>query len=154
MSDHKKYTSAAAGADNSVVYKCEDGNFVSWARGTRAWRNNNPGNIRDGDFTRRHGAIGVAGGFAIFPDYETGLAALIALLRTVPYQKLNVEQAINRYAPPVENNTGAYISFVEKQMGISRAMPMALLSDTMIRKLAKTIEAHEGYKVGTIRINK
>jgi hypothetical protein len=44
---------------------------------TRGIRNNNPGNIRYGDFARRHGATGQdANGFAIFPDASTGLRAI------------------------------------------------------------------------------
>ena len=43
--------------------------------GDRNWRNNNPGNLEDGDFARRHGSIGSDGRFAIFPDYKTGKEA-------------------------------------------------------------------------------
>jgi len=51
--------------------------------GTRSWRNNNPGNVKafNWAWAQAHGAIGIdAGGFAIFPDYETGWAAKDALL--------------------------------------------------------------------------
>lgn len=74
-----KYKSAIPGNNNDVIYKDCDGNSWTWSGGTRAWRNNNPGNIRDGKFTRRCGAIGAAGGFAIFPDYKTGFDCLITL---------------------------------------------------------------------------
>lgn len=146
----KKYISASSGADFSVIYEDEKGNRDSWSGGTRAWRNNNPGNIRDGEFARRVGAIGAAGGFAVFPDYETGLKALAALLRTETYRRLTLGQAINRYAPPVENDTGAYVGAVEKQTGIPRATILSQLSETQITALAKAIEKHEGYNAGTI----
>ena len=145
-----KYTNAFSGSGNSVIYEDENKNQETWSGGTRAWRNNNPGNIRDGDFARRRGAIGAAGGFAVFPNYEAGFAALTALLRTSTYQRLTVEQAINRYAPPIENDTSAYINMVEKQIGVSRATPMMMLSDTVLHNLAKAIEKHEGYKEGMI----
>jgi len=146
-----KYINAYAGTGTDVIYEKENGDCDLWIGGTRAWRNNNPGNIRAGDFALRRAAIGAAGGFAVFPNYETGFAALIALLRAPSYQQLTVEQAINRYAPPIENDTGAYINAVEKQIGISRNAPMKLLSDDGLYKLAKAIEKHEGYKAGIIK---
>jgi len=147
-----KYIKAMAGANNSVVYEIDDGRSYLWSGGTRAWRNNNPGNIRGGDFANRRGAIGTAGGFAIFPNYETGFTALIALLCTSTYQQLTMEQAINRYAPPIENNTGAYVTAVEKQIGVSRTTPMSQLSENNLRDFAKAIEKHEGYKEGNISL--
>ncbi|MCL2749247.1 MAG: hypothetical protein FWE50_04215 [Alphaproteobacteria bacterium] len=146
-----KYVKATAGENNSVVYEADDGKFYLWLGGTRAWRNNNPGNIRNGDFANRRNAIGIAGGFAVFPDYETGFAALVALLCTATYQQMTVEQAINRYAPPVENNTSAYVVAVEKQIGIPRTTPMSQLSENNLRDFAKAIERHEGYKEGIIQ---
>jgi len=145
-----KYIKAVAGENNSVVYETEDGTIYTWSGGTRAWRNNNPGNIRGGDFARGRGAIGNAGGFAVFADYETGFAALLALLRAPSYRQLTIEQTITRYAPPVENNTDAYIASVEKITGVPRAAPLMMLSDAALHAFAKAIERHEGYKPGEI----
>ncbi len=77
------YIKARPSANNSanVIYISSDGSLTVWYSGSRAWRNNNPGNIRYTPFAKRHGAIGKAGGFAVFPDYNTGRAALSALLR-------------------------------------------------------------------------
>ncbi len=61
---------AKTGKGNSVVYYDEDENISIWTGGTRAWRNNNPGNIRPSQFSYKNGAIGSAGGFAIFPTYQ------------------------------------------------------------------------------------
>ena len=146
-----KYTNAYTGNGTDVTYEKENGERDQRVGGSRAWRNNNPGNIRESDFARRNGAIGAAGGFAVFPDYEAGFAALIALLRAPSYQNLNLEQAINRYAPPSENDTDAYINSVEKQIGISRTTPMPKLSEIQLTALAKAIEKHEGYRAGTVR---
>jgi len=50
--------------------------------GTRGDRNNNPGNIEYGRFAIAHGATGTDGRFAIFPNAETGSAAMMALLQS------------------------------------------------------------------------
>ncbi len=89
----KPFVRAEEGPSNSVIYYDEDGNKTirHWKKredepvgqaSTRSWRNNNPGNLVIGDFTRRNGAIGLAGSvpgtkskFAVFPDYATGRKA-------------------------------------------------------------------------------
>jgi len=78
-------------------------------------RNLNPGNIIDGQFAQgRPGYLGVNGRFAVFNSMGHGIAALIALLRIYRKQhKLTtVRGIINRWAPPVENNTSAYVDAV------------------------------------------
>jgi len=78
-------------------------------------RNSNPGNIIDGAFAQRQpGYLGVNGRFAVFNSMGHGIAALIALLRIYRKQhKLTtVRGIINRWAPPVENNTSAYVDAV------------------------------------------
>lgn len=87
--------------------------------GSRAQRNNNPGNLEWGPFARLHGAdrIEVPKGaeparFAYFPTPEAGFAALHALLSGPAYAGLTIEEAINKYAPPSENNTSNYVTQV------------------------------------------
>jgi len=84
---------------------------------SRAARNCNPGNIEWGKFAEDHGATGVEpdghtykGRFAVFPSADVGFAALKALLLGPVYRDLTVAQAINRYAPPSENNPTTYIN--------------------------------------------
>ncbi|MCL2439388.1 MAG: hypothetical protein FWD15_02635 [Alphaproteobacteria bacterium] len=91
------YNSAFPGLGNNVMYRRADGNIYESSEGTRAWRNNNPGNLRDYSFARNQGAIGRAGGetdeapaFAIFPDMETGWDAMVNLLSGSTYQKLTI----------------------------------------------------------------
>lgn len=76
----------------TVQYFDENGNMVIRSDGSKAWRNNNPGNMvyNSRGFAVRYGAIGSAGGMAVFPDESTGRQALIALLKTADYQKLSV----------------------------------------------------------------
>src|SRR5690606_15604073 len=48
-------------------------------RGSRSYRNNNPGNLEFGDFARKYGATKGDPRFAIFPNYESGFNALMGL---------------------------------------------------------------------------
>lgn len=82
--------------------------------GTRPQRNNNPGDIEWGKFTQAHGATHGDPRFAVFPDAATGFAAMRALFQSPGYRGLTIEQALNKWAPPVENKTNVYIANVCK----------------------------------------
>ena len=118
--------------------------------GTLAWRNNNPGNIRPGQFTDSHGAIGKGWGFAVFPNEATGMAAIVALLKTQTYQSLTLKGAIFKYAPPSDNNNSdAYVGFIKKQTGLDPNRLMSSLSDSELEAMAGAIRTVEGWKAGT-----
>lgn len=75
----------------------------------------NPGNIR-----YFSGCIGNNRGFCVFPSFEAGVYQVYRQL-VIYYtrDKLRTITAIlNKYAPPSENNTNAYISFLSKYSGI------------------------------------
>jgi hypothetical protein len=116
--------------------------------GDRNWRNHNPGNLEDGDFARRHGAIGTDGRFAIFPDYQTGKRALVALLTTETYRALTVGQAIERFAPNFENDASAYTKFIGNSCGISPDALLSSMSLEMLEAVAGAIELFEGGRFG------
>ena len=85
-----------------------------YVQGTRACRNNNPGNIEFGRFAAAHGGIlerGVNPRVAEFPTVEAGFSAMRALLSSA-YLGLSVAAALNKWAPPVENKTNVYIENV------------------------------------------
>ena len=82
-------------------------------------RRSNPGDIVDGPFAQSHGALPSDGHrFAAFPDAATGFAALRALL-TAHYLGMTVHDALNKYAPPVENDTSSYEANVCKWTGLT-----------------------------------
>jgi len=129
-----------------------DGHWVK-VGGDRNWRNNNPGNIESGRFAALHGAIGSDGRFAIFPDYKTGRAALIALLKTESYARLSVAAAIERFAPRIENDTSAYTAFVRTRVGVTPDTLVSELSEDRLAAAAVAIEIFEGGREGvTYRI--
>lgn len=147
------YVKAYPGEEKSVMYETKNAEKIfRWSNGTRSWRNNNPGNIRHGEFTKKNGAIGKAGGFACFSDKKAGKNALIALLKTPSYQKGSLRDAIYRYAPPNENNTENYLKHVASELKIEPDTPMSKLSEQQLIKLADLIEKHEGFKEGKIEL--
>ena len=146
------YVSAFPGIGTTRMYVGNDGNVYELSGGSRAWRNNNPGNLEYGKFARNHGAIGTDGRFAIFPDTATGFKAMASLLATNSYQKLTIEGAINRYAPPNENNVENYLKSIERQTGFLRSTPMNKLSKDNLLNLAKAMAKHEGNMSGKKRL--
>lgn len=147
------YVKAYPGEKKSVMYETKNAERIfRWSEGTRSWRNNNPGNIRHGEFTKKNGAIGKAGGFACFPEKETGKKALIALFKTNSYQKGTLRDAIYRYAPPQENDTENYLKHVAQELQVSPDIPFSKLSEKQLAKLAEIIEKHEGFKEGKIEL--
>lgn len=135
---------------NDVVYTNSDGTQYRRVGGTRAWRNTNPGNIRYSEFSRRMGAIGQAGGFAVFPDEETGMNAISALLRSNSYNNLTIAGAISRYAPPSENDTAAYHRRIQELTGLSINRLMRDLSDGELARVVSAIRTIEGWAPGQI----
>lgn len=145
----QEYTSAAA-SGRDVVYTTADGRRVRRTGGTRAWRNLNPGNIRYSEFSRKAGAIGQAGGFAVFPDEETGTRAVSSLLRGKSYNNLTIARAITRYAPPSENNTAAYHRRIQQITGLNINRRISDLSDSELSRVVDAIRAIEGWEAGRI----
>jgi hypothetical protein len=91
-----------------------EGFFVA---GSRPQRNRNPGDIEYGSFARAHGAIGGDPRFAIFPDIATGYQCQAALLAE-HYRGMTIKDALNKYAPPVENQTDVYLKDILQWTGL------------------------------------
>ena len=92
---------------------------ISTAHGApRGIRNNNPGNIVAGD--KWLGRTGTDGKYVKFKSSVYGIRAIGKVLNT--YQKRykinTVKGIINRWAPPSENNTQRYITYVCRVTGL------------------------------------
>jgi len=136
-----------AGAGYTVI-RLADGSVVR-REGTRAWRNNNPGNIEYGDFARSMGAVGSDGRFAVFPNYEAGRRAKERLLfNTSSYRNLSITGAVNRYAPSFENDTGAYTRSITDDLGLPATTSLSSLSPAQKQTMLDTMERVEGFRVG------
>ncbi|MCU1266971.1 MAG: repeat-associated core domain protein [Acidobacteria bacterium] len=139
--------SATGGRNNTVVVTYSDGTIETRAGGSRAWRNNNPGNIRPGNLT---GEIGSAGGFAVFSSEAAGQAAISELLSRPAYQRLTVSGAIARWAPPNENNTAAYQGWVQQVTGLPGNTQMTTLNAGQLQNMATAIRGIEGWTAGRL----
>lgn len=144
-----KFINAVSGLKNSVIYETEDGRKFCYSGGDRTWRNNNPGNLVPGNVSKRNNAIGKAGGFAVFPDYETGHKALLDSLKNSHGEK-DLEAMIKVYAPKFENNTKKYLKFLRKKTGIINNKKIKYFTSEEFEKLWKAIELMEGSHKGNI----
>lgn len=74
-----------------------------------------PFNIRFSSYNNWIGQIGSYKGFCKFSDYEFGIRAGMKLLANyIRKGRKSIYNIINPYAPKIENNTSAYISYIQK----------------------------------------
>ena len=125
---------------------------------TRGVRNNNPGNI-ERTSTKWQGMADDQSGDARFIVFKTPQWGVRALARTLlTYQNTHkldtVRKIINRWAPPGENNTAAYVKAVAKACGVLPDDVIDLDSAAVMRPLVVAIIAHENagyaYPAGVI----
>ncbi|MDD2763955.1 MAG: hypothetical protein PHE83_08295 [Opitutaceae bacterium] len=124
--------------------------------GTRPWRTNNPGNLRQNKkgpldkFGRNHDAIGIdSGRFYIFPDVETGERARETLLKNDKYQALPLAKAIERYAPKKDgNNPEKYLKFITDHTDFTAKTLLSSLTEKQYAALLDAMHAFEGAAQG------
>jgi hypothetical protein len=109
----------------------------------RGIRNNNPGNIeRTG--TRWRGMAADQSGdprFVVFEAPEWGIRAMARILRRdIEAGRNTVRQLINKWAPPSENDTGAYVRAVARALGIDPDQPIGVEA---LPRLLRAIVQHE-----------
>lgn len=138
-----------------ITYTAADGSKYTHVGGSLTWRANNPGALRNSEFTRRMGSIGVTiNGFAIFPNPEVGRNANIALLKNSEYQNRTLAQAIARYAPSSDgNNPTSYAARLARAIGVTTDTYLRDMSDIQIQRMAEGIRRIEGWREGSIRNN-
>ena len=102
--------------------------FEGWYPGSRAYKNNNPGNLKDADgrlvpekdWADDWGAYKLDDkSFYVFGTAEQGFAALVHLLqvRVRQHPEWSILNLFFSYAPPSENDTATYAAFVAKRVG-------------------------------------
>lgn len=110
---------------------------------TRGIRNNNPGNIRVSK-DQWEGMTGDDGAFVTFDSPESGVRALGKNLLSYGRQGYDsIEKIINRWAPPNENDTQAYIDSVVAATGIPATQSLDLSNPDTLSALAQAISFHE-----------
>jgi len=116
----------------------------------RGLRNNNPGNIDYNPKNKWQGQVGIETGvpsprFARFKDVTFGIRAIAVLLTTYydRYDCNTVKKVLNRWAPPVENDTGAYARAVAADIGVTINQAINLHDYEIMRPLVTGIIEHE-----------
>lgn len=109
----------------------------------RSVRNNNPGNLEKGNKWFGESRVCHDKRFECFETPEWGARALIITLTTYynDHNLRTVLDIIHRWAPPNENNTRAYLHFIEQRVGMS---PYYVITDMLdIINLAIAISEYE-----------
>ena len=88
-------------------------------------RDHNPGDIDFGQFAQKHGCLHCDGRFADFPSDAAGFACMYDLLAE-HYVGLTLTAALNKWAPPIENQTNSYIANVAGWMGVEPSHVLTL----------------------------
>lgn len=121
----------------------------------RGLRNNNPGNIeRTGDRWRGMSTDQSADErFVVFDSPVWGLRAMARVLRKYAAGgAVTVRAIINRWAPPTENITSAYVAAVARELNVDPDTPLVL--DAVMPELLAAITRHENgtqpYNTSTI----
>jgi hypothetical protein len=73
--------------------------------------------MTDVERLRKHGQIGVVFNFAVFPDRESGHLALLDVLK-ITYGDSSMDEMMDLFAPPSENNTVRYKKFLHEVTGV------------------------------------
>lgn len=116
---------------------------------TRGIRNNNPGNIRRNPANKWQGRVPLDRqtdpDFEQFVSAEYGIRALAVTLITYQdrYGLRTIRQLIGRWAPPTENDTGAYVRAVARRVGRGPDEPLDVHRYEDLRPLIEAIVAHE-----------
>lgn len=129
------------GKTTYIIYK--DGSLEK-RTGTRAWRNNNPGDIEYHPGVMREGQIGHDPRFIIFGSSHEGFNALSKVLSGRSYASLTVDEAVARFAPPNENDTKQYQRMVHAA-GVPGEARIGSLKNSEKDALVKAIAKIEGF---------
>ena len=121
----EKYVKARGGPNSITIYYTADNRLMIRSGGSWAWRNNNPGNMEHGNYSKNNGCIGYSGGFAVFPTLEQGEIAFRDLIRN-GYHRSSLQSMVKAYAPKGDggNNPVKYLKFVLSKIGIKNPKTM------------------------------
>jgi hypothetical protein len=111
---------------------------------TRGERNNNPGNVRHvhGVTWEGQSQSQMDDAFVQFDDPVYGIRAIVRIMRSYQKEGLSTIQGIiNRWAPPNENNSQAYVAAVCSYCGVTQYDPVDF--NTLMPMLVKAIIQHE-----------
>lgn len=135
----------------TVQFFDEDGNMTIRSGGTRAWRCNNPGNLRRSHYSmsKKRRAIGFTGDdkdeYAVYPDKETARdEALTVMLRGSVYSPKTLRSALAYYEPHKKD----YIDVVADRTGLDPERTIKSLNDKEFKSFWQAVEFVEKWEVG------
>jgi hypothetical protein len=139
-------------SQNRVRYTDTSGKIFIYSKGSWAWRNNNPGNIRKPSKENMPvGVIGLAGGFLIFSSYETGFNALQAMLKKDFYKDLTIFDTVAKYAPTNDkNDIKNYRKILVQETQLDLNIKLKSLNGAQSLLLCKAIQRVEGFLPGEV----
>lgn len=145
------FIKAVEGMGHSVIYTDDSGKHFRFYGGTWAWRNHNPGNVFPGNISKKHHRIGIVNknSLAVFPDYDSGHAALIDVLK-ITYKNYSIDTMMEKFAPRSENPTQRYIKFLYRATGVTPSKKIKDFTSGEFQKLWKAIETMEASKEGSV----
>ena len=113
---------------------------------SRGLRNNNPGNIRLGNFRYKgERAKSSDSAFRQFESVEWGYRAMFVLLHTYATKRgcCTLRAMINRYAPPTENFTQGYLRCVTNATHLSPDEPISTTDGAVMTAIVAAMSAVE-----------
>ena len=85
----------------------------------------------------------------MFPDIESGHSALLDVLK-ITYGNSSIDQMMDHFAPPHENNTAKYKKFLHKITGVNDDRAINKFTEEQFEKIWQGVEQFEGYTAGKI----
>ncbi|WP_338805152.1 structural protein [Xenorhabdus griffiniae] len=115
---------------------------------SRGINNHNPGNIRHGDKWQGLCSRQTDQSFCQFIAPEYGIRAMIVIIRNYErkYGLNTIRQIITRWAPPSENDTESYISYVSRSIGIDSRAVIDVNDKSIMTALVKAMIQMENGK--------
>lgn len=119
---------------------------------TRGLRLNNPFNIRHGSNWQGLAADQPDPDFCKFVDMKYGIRAGVILLRNYgsKYGLDTVAGIVNRWAPPSENDTAAYIADVAARVGVDPDQSIDVNDTAVLLPLLRALSIHENGAVANL----
>jgi hypothetical protein len=117
--------------------------FLNMAGYPLGLRNNNPGNVRSNDPWK--GMISQNQGFAVFENIAWGLRAMAkSIIHEFNVGNDTVAKLIYEWAPPIENDTEAYISNVISSTDYGRNQTLTATNETLLRLMRAIMKVELG----------
>jgi hypothetical protein len=112
---------------------------------SRGIRNNNPGNLDKGSDWQGLAADQTDERFCVFIAPVWGIRALAKVLLAyyAKHHLATVREIIRRWAPPTENDSGAYVAAVSNRMGVNPDALLKLTERKFLKPLVEAIIQHE-----------